>query len=67
MTRKTWLRSSIAAALVTLPLIAGCYDPPPNGPGGGPSSGTTGSTNEPGVGPSGPGTGGGGGGSMSTY
>ncbi len=61
-----WFRAAIAAALVTVPLIAGCYDPAPVGPGGGPSSGTTGSTNEPGVGPSGPGTGSGGG-STPTY
>ncbi len=60
MRMTTWLRASTAAAILTLPLIAGCYDPPPNGPGGGPSSGTSGSTNEPGVGPSGPGTGSGG-------
>ncbi len=59
MNIKFVLRASIVAPLVVLPLLAGCADPGPTGPGGGPSSGTTGSTNEPGAGPSGPGTGGG--------
>ena len=54
MTMKIWLRGSLAAALLALPLLSGCSDPPLNGPGGGPSSGTTGGTNPPGVGPYGP-------------
>jgi len=54
MIRKNWLRALIVVSMVALPLLSGCADPPPtNGIGGGPSSGTTGSTNEPGAGPAG--------------
>ena len=54
MNRNLAPRATIAALLLALPLFAGCPDPVPSGPGGGPSSGTTGSTNAPGsVGPAG--------------
>ncbi len=45
MTMTAWLRASIVAPLVALPLLSGCTDPPITGPGGGPSTGAAGSTN----------------------
>jgi hypothetical protein len=62
MPSKTWLRGSILATILglALPALPGCSDDGGTGagPGGGPSSGAAGSTNDKGAGPSGPGTGG---------